>query len=126
MYVLNRWVRGPDAAVPEGGAGSETWPGSSLKEDGGRRKAALPWLRQWRVDAAGDTGPEVWSDLGSSVEPDESEEVNRDKQTAIRVVFLSSSLSKKPEKDKESLIIYLANRAVTVSAKLKFQIYPPL
>lgn len=125
MYVLNRWVRGMDAAAPEGVAGSETGPGSSLREDGEGRRAALPWLRQRRVDAAGDTRPEVWSGLGSSVEPDESEEVNRDKQTAIRVVFLSRSLSKKPEKDKESLISYLANQAVTVSAKQKFEINPP-
>lgn len=42
VYVLNRWVQGPDAAAPGGGADSETGWGSSLRLGGEGRMAALP------------------------------------------------------------------------------------
>lgn len=80
--VLNRWVPGLGAATPGGGADSETGQGSSLRRAGEGRVAASPWwqqrrLRQRKVDAVKDTKPKVWSGLGSSVEPVESEEVTQ-------------------------------------------------
>lgn len=104
--MLNRWVQGPGAAAPGGGAESETGRGSSLRRGGEGRRAALPWqqLQQRRADAVGDTRPEVWSGLGSSVEPGESEEETN--KHCNQGCFFSlkrklGSLSRKPEKFKE-------------------------
>jgi len=76
MCVLNRWVRGPDEATPEGGADCETGRGLSLQRAGGGRGATMPWQqqRQQRADVAADKRPEVCSGLGSSVESALSED----------------------------------------------------
>lgn len=108
MCVLNRWVQGPDAAAPGEGADSETGPGSSSRQGGEGRRAASPWQRQrqQRVGAVGDTRPGVWSGLGSSGEPDGSEGETQSNKLQSRFCFslkwkLSSSLSRKPERDKK-------------------------
>ncbi len=108
--MLNRWVQGPDGAAPGGGAESETGRGSSLWRGGEGRRAALPWqqLRQRRADAVGDTRPEVWSGLGSSVEPDESEEETNKLQSrfffSLSLKRKSGSLSRKPEVEGDNIL----------------------
>ena len=89
LCVLNRWVQGPYASAPEGGADSETGRGLSLWQDRDGMGAALPWRQQWqrRADVVRDRRPKVWSGLGSYTERDESEGGNTDKQAAIKVVF---------------------------------------
>lgn len=91
--MLNRWAPGPDAAAPEGGADSETGRGSSSRQGGEGRGAALPWRqqRQQRVDVVGDRRPEVWSGLDSSVERDESDEGKHRQTNCNQGFFLSLS-----------------------------------
>lgn len=86
--MLNRWLRGPGARGPGGGDDSEIRRGSNWAQAEEGRAAELPWRRrrrrqqQQRFDVVKGKRPEVWSGLGSSSEPAESDKAQVNKPSS--------------------------------------------